>query len=121
MGYYRFVKEDSIHHSKEVVMSYINKLKPLKYNRFLWWKTHTDGIEPLGKRAPLKDRILNGDFNPSTYYWQAQLSLYTAFVFEHLTIYPIRVGIILKGKLDGLISCVYSLFVDSGIINTELG
>jgi hypothetical protein len=78
MGYYRFVKEDSIHHSKEVVMSYINKLKPLKYNRFLWWKTHTDGIEPLGKRAPLKDRILNGDFNPSTYYWQAQLSLYTA-------------------------------------------
>jgi hypothetical protein len=44
----------------------------------MWWRTHTDKVVPLGKRAPLKDRILNGDFNPSTYFWQAQLSLYTA-------------------------------------------
>jgi hypothetical protein len=78
MGYYKFIKEDSIRHSREVVMSYISKLKPLKYNQFKWWRTHTDGITPLGKRSHLKDRIINGDFNPSSYLWQAQLSLYTA-------------------------------------------
>lgn len=75
---YRFIKEDSIRHSREVVMSHIAKLKPLKYNQFRWWRTHTDNITPLGKRAPLKDRIINGDFNPSSYLWQAQLALYTA-------------------------------------------
>ncbi len=36
------------------------------------WRTHTDKVVPLGKRALLKDRILNGDFNPSSYFWQAR-------------------------------------------------
>jgi len=75
---YSFIKEGNIRHSREVVMGHIKKLQPLNYNRFMWWRTHTDKVVPLGKRAPLKDRILNGDFNPSTYFWQAQLSLYTA-------------------------------------------
>ena len=44
----------------------------------MWWRTHTDKVVPLGKRAPLKERILNGDFNPSSFFWQAQLALYTA-------------------------------------------
>jgi hypothetical protein len=59
-------------------MEHINKLQPLNYNKFMWWRTHTDKVVPLGKRAMLKDRILNGEFNPSSYFWQAQLSLYTA-------------------------------------------
>jgi hypothetical protein len=75
---YSFIKEGSIRHSREVVMGHIKKLQPLNYNKFMWWRTHTDKVVPLGKRALLKDRILNGDFNPSTYFWQAQLSLYTA-------------------------------------------
>lgn len=75
---YRFIKEGSIRHSREVVMEHIKKLQPLNYNKFMWWRTHTDKVVPLGKRAPLKERILNGDFNPSSYFWQAQLSLYTA-------------------------------------------
>jgi len=75
---YSFIKEGSIRHSREVVMEHIKKLQPLNYNKFMWWRTHTDKVVPLGKRAPLKERILNGDFNPSTYFWQAQLSLYTA-------------------------------------------
>lgn len=78
MGYYRFVKEDSIRHDRETVMSFISKLKPLKYNQFRWWRTHTDNVTPLGKRALLKDRIISGEFNPSSYMWQAQLALYTA-------------------------------------------
>jgi hypothetical protein len=75
---YAFIKEGSIRHSKETVMEHIKKLQPLNYNKFMWWRTHTDKVVPLGKRALLKDRILNGDFNPSSYFWQAQLALYTA-------------------------------------------
>ena len=78
MGRYNFVKEGSIKHSREVVMEHIKKLQPLNYNKFMWWRTHTDKVVPLGKRAPLKERILNGEFNPSSYFWQAQLALYTA-------------------------------------------
>ena len=78
MGTYNFIKESSIRHSREVVMEHIKKLQPLNYNKFMWWRSHTDKVMPLGKRAPLKDRILNGDFNPSSYFWQAQLALYQA-------------------------------------------
>jgi len=78
MSRYNFVKDSSIKHSREVVMEHTNKLQPLNYNKFMWWRTHTDKVVPLGKRAPLKDRILNGEFNPSSYFWQAQLELYTA-------------------------------------------
>ena len=75
---YAFIKEGCINHSRETVMEHIKKLQPLNYNKFMWWRTHTDKVTPLGKRAPLKDRILNGDFEPSSYFWQAQLALYTA-------------------------------------------
>ena len=44
----------------------------------MWWRSHTDKIKPLGKRYPLKDRILNGDFNFSSFYWQAQLAAINA-------------------------------------------
>ena len=75
---FSFIKESSINHSREVVENHISKLQPLNYNQFRWWRTHTDNVKPLGKRAPLKDRIMNGDFEPSSYLWQAQLALYTA-------------------------------------------
>jgi hypothetical protein len=75
---YAFIKQGCINHSREMVMSHIKKLQPLNYNRFMWWRTHTDKVTPLGKRALLKDRILNGDFEPSSYFWQAQHALYVA-------------------------------------------
>jgi len=78
MAKYSFVKQGNIKHSREVVMKHIKKLQPLNYNKFMWWRTHTDKVVPLGKRAPLKERILNGEFDPSSYFWQAQLSLYAA-------------------------------------------
>jgi hypothetical protein len=78
MAQYSFIRESNIKHSREVVMKHIKKLQPLNYNKFMWWRTHTDKVVPLGKRAPLKDRILNGDFEPSSYMWQAQFALYTA-------------------------------------------
>jgi hypothetical protein len=57
---------------EEVVDKELSKLKPLNYNKFMWWRTHAQPGTPLGKRAPLKDRIVNGDFDFSCYYWQAQ-------------------------------------------------
>ena len=75
---WEFIKESSIRHSRETVMEHIKKLQPLNYNRFFWWRSYTDKVTPLGKRALLKDRILNGDFNPSSYFWQAQYALYVA-------------------------------------------
>ena len=67
-----------IKHPEEVVAKEISKLQPLNYNQFMWWRTHTDKIKPLGKRYPLKDRILNGDFEFSSFYWQAQLAAINA-------------------------------------------
>ena len=73
-----FVKENLINHPREIVMERIKPLQPLNYNQFRWWRTHTDNVKPLGKRAHLKERIANGDFEPSSYFWMAQLALYTA-------------------------------------------
>jgi hypothetical protein len=75
---FNFIKESCINHSREIVEEHISKLQPLNYNQFRWWRTHTDNVKPLGKRAPLKDRIMNGDFEPSSYFWQAQLALHIA-------------------------------------------
>jgi hypothetical protein len=90
MGKFNFVKETNIRHSREVVMEHINKLQPLNYNKFMWWRTHTDKVVPLGKRAMLKERILNGDFNPSSFFWQAQLALYMAKDKLDLTKHDVR-------------------------------
>jgi len=73
-----FVKESSIRHSRETVMERIKPLQPLNYNQFRWWRTHTDNVKPLGKRAHLKERIANGEFEPSSYFWMAQFALHTA-------------------------------------------
>ena len=78
MGTYSFIKASSITHSREVVMERIKKLQPLNYNKFMWWRQFTDNVKPLGKRAELKDRIANREFEPSTYFWQAQYALYQA-------------------------------------------
>jgi len=75
---FSFIREQSLKHSRDVVDANISRYKPLNYNRFMWWRSHTDGITPLSKRALLKDRIINGDFNESSYFWQAQLALHIA-------------------------------------------
>jgi hypothetical protein len=94
---YAFIKEGSIRHSRKTVMEHIKKLQPLNYNKFMWWRTHTDKVVPLGKRALLKDRILNGDFNPSSYFWQAQLALYVAKDKLDLTKHDTRYQLDLAG------------------------
>ena len=60
---FSFIKESNIQHSREVVEQNLARYQPLNYNRFMWWRSYTDGIKPLSKRVTLKERIVNGDFN----------------------------------------------------------
>ena len=75
---FSFIREQVISQPRNVVEANLARYQPLNYNRFRWWRSHTDNITPLGKRANLKKRIVNGDFNESTYFWQAQLALHNA-------------------------------------------
>ena len=63
-----------ITHSKEIVNKEIDKLQPLKYNQFYWWRKFKDKSPLLSKEA-VHARIDNGDFDFSSYYWQAQYAL----------------------------------------------
>ncbi len=75
---FSFIREEVLRHDRDVVDANLSRYQPLNYNRFMWWRSHTDGIKPLSKRATLKARIENGDFNESSYFMQAQLALHTA-------------------------------------------
>jgi len=44
----------------------------------MWWRTHAEKTTPLGKRAPLIDRVENGDFDFPSFFWQAQYVLINA-------------------------------------------
>ena len=61
-------------HSKETINKEISKLQPLKYNQFYWWRKFKDK-SPLSSKEAVHARIDNGDFDFSSYYWQAQYVL----------------------------------------------
>ena len=62
-------------HSKETVNREIAKLQPLKYNQFFWWRKFKEK-SPLSNKEAIHARIDNGDFDFSSYYWQAQYTLH---------------------------------------------
>jgi len=47
------------------------------YDRFSWWRKYTSINKPLSKRSPLRDRILNGDFDIGSYSFEAELVEHT--------------------------------------------
>lgn len=61
-------------HSKETIHKQISKLQQLKYNQFYWWRKFKDK-SPLSSKEAVHARIDNGDFDFSSYYWQAQYTL----------------------------------------------
>ena len=61
-------------HSKETINRELNNLQPLKYNQFFWWRKFKEK-SPLSSKDAVHARIDNGDFNFSSYYWQAQYAL----------------------------------------------
>jgi hypothetical protein len=63
-----------IKNNLEVIKYEINKLQPLKYNQFYWWRKFKEK-SPLSNKDALHARIDNGDFDFSSYYWQAQYAL----------------------------------------------
>lgn len=48
-----------------------SKLQKLNYNQFRWWRMYDVKIKPLNNRKPLRDRIFNGDFDFSHFWYQA--------------------------------------------------
>lgn len=47
------------------------------YDRFKWWRGYTSINKPLSSRVALKERILNGDFEPGPYLMEVELVLHT--------------------------------------------
>jgi len=60
--------------NEDLVLKEISKLRPLNYNRFMWWRRFSQKKIPLDDKSPLLDKIKNGDLDFSHYYWQV---LYT--------------------------------------------
>lgn len=59
--------------TREEIVQKLSHLKKLKYNQFRWWRMYDNQNPPLPNRAPLLDKIINGDFDYSHYKYQAML------------------------------------------------
>ena len=57
----------------KVIQREIKKLQPLNYNQFMWWRRFASKNKPLSKGAMFLQRIQNGEYEFSHYFWQAQL------------------------------------------------
>ena len=49
--------------SREQVEKQFSQYQKINYNQFRWWRMYQPKNKQLDKRQPLRDRILNGDFN----------------------------------------------------------
>jgi hypothetical protein len=58
--------------TRERIETEFSKLRKLKYNAFRWWRMYDNPNKPLDHIHPLRDRILNGDFDYSHYKYQAE-------------------------------------------------
>jgi hypothetical protein len=52
----------------------IKKLQPLNYNKFMWWRRFNTKTQPLPRGVKFLDRIKNGEYEFSHYYWQWKLT-----------------------------------------------
>jgi len=60
--------------SKKKITKHLNKnYKKVNYNKFRWWRWYQDKNIPLPYMSDFRDKIFNGDFDPSCYQWQAWL------------------------------------------------
>jgi hypothetical protein len=58
----------------KLVHKEIKKLQPLNYNKFMWWRRFNTKTQPLPRGAKFLDRIKNGEYEFSHYYWQWKLT-----------------------------------------------
>jgi hypothetical protein len=61
--------------SREFLESQLANLYLTKYNCFQWWRRY-ESREVLSKKAPLYDKIKNGDYEFSNYLYQAEYELH---------------------------------------------
>jgi hypothetical protein len=59
---------------KNLVYKEIKKLQPLNYNQFRWWRRFDTKTKPLPKGATFFQRIQNGEYEFSHYFWQWKLT-----------------------------------------------
>jgi hypothetical protein len=57
--------------SRKQLQKSFDKLQKLNYNAYRWWRMYESKNKPLHHRKPLRERIMNGDFEFSHYYLQA--------------------------------------------------
>ena len=61
-------------HSRKHIEKHLNSnYQKINYNKFRWWRWYQDKNSPLPYKSSFRDKILNGDFDPSGYQWQAWL------------------------------------------------
>ena len=60
--------------NRDLVYKEIKKLKPLNYNQFKWWRRFDTKSKPLPKGATFLQRIQNGEYEFSHYFWQWKLT-----------------------------------------------
>jgi BMFP domain-containing protein YqiC len=56
--------------SREFIEEKLSKLQKKNYNQFQWWRRYQTR-KTLHEKVPLEQKILNGDFEHSDYYYQA--------------------------------------------------
>ena len=62
-------------HDRKTVQKHLSKLQKLNYSAFRWWRNY-QVPKPLPKTALFINRIKNGDFETSPYFWMAQAALW---------------------------------------------
>ena len=62
-------------HDRKTVNKHLSHLQKLNYSQFRWWRNY-QVPKPLPKTRLMIERIKNGDFEPSPYFWMAQHALY---------------------------------------------
>ena len=59
--------------TRKEVDKQLSTYQKINYNQFRWWRMYQPKNKPLDTKQPLRDRILNGDFDFSCYkaqiYW----------------------------------------------------
>lgn len=64
-------------HEKKWLLNYLGKnYFTKKYDRYMWWRSYTARKAPLSRNHPLRDRILNGDFDIGPYIYEIELAKY---------------------------------------------
>jgi hypothetical protein len=61
--------------SRETLEAKLSTLPNKTYNKFMWWRRY-QSRQTIPDKSTFYDKIINGDFEPSDYYYQAEYENY---------------------------------------------